>query len=632
MAKTATKPKDTTETHTFGAEISRVLNLMIHALYTNRDIFLRELISNASDACDRLRYEAQTNGALLKDQPELKIHLTIDEKAKTLTIEDSGIGMNHDDLVEHLGTIAKSGTAEFVQQMTGDDKRDASLIGQFGVGFYSAFMVADKVTVESRKAGEEEVWRWESEGTGSYTIAEGEPRPRGTKITLHLKKDTKDYLDRHKLGHIVSTYSDHIGFTITLTDAEGKTHTLNEGSAIWTRNKVDITNAQYQEFYRHLAHSPEQPWAVLHNKAEGKVEYTSLLFIPGITPFDLFRPERRTRVKLYVKRVFITDEGVELVPAYLRFLRGVVDSADLPLNISRETLQKSLVLDKIRESVTSRVLTELKKRAEKDIADYAKFWNNFGAVLKEGLCESTAPRDKILDACRFVTTTNDTLTSLADYQSRMKPGQEAIYYLIGDNLASLKSSPQLEGFTKRGIEVLLLTDHVDDFWTNVTLKYGDILFRSAVKAGADLDKFPLEVESDQPESTEDTKEIGTLIAAMKTLYGDSVCAVRTTRKLSETPICLAIGEGDMDIRMERFLLEHKQLPRRAAKIVEINPAHPVIAALAKRVAAGGVKEETKEALLLLYDQALIAEGEPVPDAGAFARRLGRFMEKGLSSA
>lgn len=628
MAKAAAKSRDTAETRPFGAEVARVLHLMIHALYTNRDIFLRELISNASDACDRLRYEAQTDSTLLKDQPELKIHLALDEKAKTISIEDTGIGMDRDELVEHLGTIARSGTSDFFAQLTGDDSRDVNLIGQFGVGFYSSFMVAEKVAVETRKAGTDETWAWESDGTGSYTIAPGKDRPRGTKITLYLKQDAKDYLDRHKLGHIVATYSDHIGFPITLTDAEGKTHSLNEGSAIWTRNKSDITDAQYHEFYRHLAHSPEEPWAVLHTKAEGKVEYTSLLFIPGIKPFDLFRPERRTRVKLYVKRVFITDEGVELIPAYLRFLRGVVDSSDLPLNISRETLQKSPTLDKIRESVTNRVLSELKKRAEKDLADYVKFWELFGAVLKEGLCESAAPRDKILDACRFYSTASDMLTSLADYKVRMKEGQKAIYYLVGDNLASLRSSPQVEGFVKRGIEVLLLTDHVDDFWTNVTLKYGEIPFRSAIRFGADLDAFPREGEA-TPEPQEDSKEIGALKAAMKELYGDAVREVRTTRKLSDTPICLAVGEGDMDMRMERFLLEHKQLPKRAAKIVEINPTHPVIAELAERVAQDGIKEDTKEALLLLYDQALISEGEPVPDSGAFARRLSRFLAKGL---
>jgi molecular chaperone HtpG len=655
-----TETLEKTETKTFAAETARVLNLMIHALYTNRDIFLRELISNASDACDKLRYEALTNENLLGDAPDLTIHIGYDEKAKTLTITDTGIGMNREDLIANLGTIAKSGTTEFLEKMEQEGAKDVNLIGQFGVGFYASFMVADKVTVESRKAGEEASWAWESDGKGSYDIKPGSARARGTSITLHMKKDAKEYLDRHRLGHIVSTYSDHIGFPITLTDSEGVVHTLNEGGAIWTRPKGEVTDEQHQEFYRHVAHSPEKPWAVMHNKAEGKVEYTSLLYVPGIKPFDLFHPERRARVKLYVKRVFITDEGVELVPPYLRFLRGVVDSADLPLNISRETLQKSPVLDKIRESVTSRVLGDLKKRAEKDPADYVKFWDNFGAALKEGLCEANSPREKILDACRFYSSLplrgragegpskaesapnngphptsplgGEGLTSLTDYKTRMREGQEAIYFLTGDSLAMLKASPQLEGFTKRGIEVLLLTDHVDDFWPNVTQKYGDIPFRSVTKSGADLEKFPLEGDASKAEEqAEHSVDIKGLCAAMQELFGEAVSEVRTTRKLADTPICLGVAEGAMDMRMERFLADHKQLPKRAAKLLEINPVHPVIVTAAAQVAKNGMNEQIADALWLLFDQALIAEGEPVVNAAAFSRRLGALLGKGLAA-
>ena len=629
MSDTETIEKPMSEQHTFDAEIARVLHLMINALYTNRDIFLRELISNASDACDKLRYQAQTDASLFEGKPELSIHLSYDGKAKTLTIEDSGIGMSREDLITHLGTIAKSGTSEFFAQLTGDDKRDANLIGQFGVGFYSAFMVAERVEVLSRKVGEKTAALWSSDGKGRYDIAPAEKAERGTRITLYLKKEASEYLDRHRIAHIVSTYSDHIGFPVVLTDEEGKTHTLNDGSAIWARAKADITEEQYHAFYRHLAHSPEKPWAVFHTKAEGKVEYTSLLFVPGIKPFDLFRPERRTRVKLYVKRVFITEEGVDLIPPYLRFLRGVIDSSDLPLNISRETLQHSPVLGKIRDSVTSRVLGELKKRAEKDAENYQQFWNHFGPVLKEGLCESTAPREKILEVCRFFSTHGEGLTSLADYTSRMKPEQKAMYYLIGDSLASLRTSPQIEGFKKRGLEVLLLTDHVDDFWTNVTLTYGDTPFRSVMKCGADLDAFPVEGEADETASAETSKEMEALIAAMKNLYGSSVRDVRTTRKLAETPMCLAVGEADMDLRMERFLLEHKQLAARAARIVEINPTHPLITALAARIRENAADEAARDALLLLYDQALIAEGEPVADPSSFSKRLSAFLAKGL---
>ena len=651
MAKTAKKPTEqpSTETHAFAAETARVLHLMIHALYTNRDIFLRELISNASDACDKLRYGAQQNSALLKDEPELNIHLSYDEKAGTLTITDTGIGMNRDDMIAHLGTIAKSGTGEFLSNLSGDTAKDVNLIGQFGVGFYSAFMVAERVVVTSRKAGEAERWQWESDGLGSYRVAPAEDGPRGTAITLHLKEEVKkDYTDRHKLGFIVSTYSDHVGFPITLTDAEGVTHTLNDGSAIWARAKSEVTDEQYQEFYRHVAHSPEKPWAVLHNKAEGALEYTNLLFIPGMKPFDLFHPERRRRVKLYAKRVFITDEGVELVPPYLRFLRGVVDSADLPLNISRETLQKSPLLEKICDSVTSRVLSELKKRAERDIEDYTKFWENFGAVLKEGLCEGNAPREKILEACRFYTTYchpersegshngdasatpqhDKILVSLDAYLARKKEGQQAIYFITGDDVAMLANSPQLEGFKKRGIEVLLLADHVDDFWVSVTTSYKGTPLRSVLKAGADLDAFPLdEAEEAKEKEAETSDATQALISRMRTLYGDAVRDIRTTRKLAQTPICLSVGEGDMDMRMERFLAEHKQLPKRMPKIVEINPTHPVIAALAARAADANAAVE--DALWLLLDQAMIAEGEPVADPAGFARRLAAFMERGL---
>jgi molecular chaperone HtpG len=604
MAKAAKKNQEPqTEQHTFDAEISRVLHLMIHALYTNRDIFLRELISNASDACDKLRYEAAQNDALLKDNADLGIRLSFDEKSKTITIEDTGIGMNRGELIANLGTIAKSGTREFFEQI--EKNKDTNLIGQFGVGFYSAFMVSDKVTVETRKAGEDEAWMWESEGLGSYSIAPVPARSRGTRITLHLKADAKEYLDKHKLGFIVKTYSDHVSFPITLTDEEGVTQTLNDGSAIWTRNKSDVTEEQYQEFYRHIAHSPEKPWMVLHNKAEGKVEYTNLLFIPGMKPFDLFHPERKRRVKLYVKRVYITDEGVDLVPAYMRFLRGVIDSADLPLNISRETLQKNAVLTKIRESIASRVLADLKKRAEKEPEEYQKFWSNFGPVLKEGLCEATEPRDKILDACRFHSTHGEGMTSLAEYKSRMKPDQEAIYYITGDSLKALQNSPQIEGFKQRRVEVLLLVDHVDDFWTNVTLKYGETPFRSVLRAGKDFDK--------PEEKAEDTPTITLLIDAMKKLYGEEVRDVRTTTRLADSPVCLAIGEGDMELRMERFLAEHNQLPKRMPKILEVNPNHPLIQKLATA--------PDEDSLWLLLDQARIAEGEPVSDMAAFTKRL-----------
>lgn len=616
------------ESIAFSAEISKVLQLMIHSLYTNKDIFLRELISNASDACDKLRYQALQNDRLYGDDKTLSITISVDEKAKTLTVADTGIGMDREELIANLGTIAKSGTQEFMSQLSGDTKKDASLIGQFGVGFYSSFMVADRVDVHSRKAGDDQAWRWSSEGTGTFTVEEADDCPRGTSITLHLKKaDAKTYLDRFKLRHIVETYSDHIAVPIQLINEDGTEETINEGSAIWTRAKSDITPEQYKEFYHHVSHSPDDPWLTLHNKAEGVIQYTNLLFIPSMKPFDLYHPERRRRVKLYVKRVYITDEGVELVPHYLRFLRGVIDSEDLPLNISRETLQDNPLLRKIREGVTSKVLAELKKKATKDPEGYRTFWEKFGPVLKEGLCESDSPKDKLLQVCRFASTHDESsLTSLDDYISRMKEGQEAIYVITGDDDATLRRSPQLEGFKKYGVEVLLLADHVDDFWVSVNPKYQDKPFKSVTRAGDDLKRFSgVEDKPDETEAkSEDNTDITALIDRLKTLYGAAVRDVRTTAKLAESPVCLAVGEGDMELRLERFLRENKQLPMGTPKILEINPDHPIIATLARQ-AGHESGESFEQTAWLLLDQAKLLEGEPIADTSAFAQRMNALL-------
>ncbi|MBN66442.1 MAG: molecular chaperone HtpG [Rickettsiales bacterium] len=632
-SKKAAASNGKAESIEFSAEISKVLQLMIHSLYTNKDIFLRELISNASDACDKLRYQAVQNDALLDGDAELKIRIAADKDNKTIRVGDNGIGMNRDDLIANLGTIAKSGTQEFIQSLTGDNKKDVSLIGQFGVGFYSAFMVADKVEVRTRKAGEDTGWLWVSEGDGQFTIQPMEDVNRGTEITLHVNDDAKEYLDAFKLKFIAQTYSDHISFPIMLEDAEGNEEKVNEGSAIWARPKSDITDEQYKEFYHHVAHQPDEPWLTLHNKAEGVVEYTNLLYVPSMKPFDLFNPERRRRVKLYVKRVFISDEGVDLVPHYLRFLRGVVDSQDLPLNISRETLQDNPVLKKIRDAITKKVLNELKKKAAKDSEDYLSFWNNFGAVLKEGLCEHDTPRDLLFDACRFYSSHDESAPiSLESYVERMKEGQEHIYYINGDNLDALRHSPQIEGFKKKGIEVLFFTDHVDDFWVNVANKYKDIGFKSVLRAGNDLDTLEGESASDE-ETKEETPsaDMDALITFMKETLGDMVRDVRTTSKLAESPVCLAVNEGDMDPRMERFLLEHKQLPKGTAKILEINPSHPIITSLAKQLGNDGQQEDAKDAVHLLFDQARIIEGEAIEDPSNFARRMSAFMARGLAA-
>ncbi len=621
------------EKHEFSAQISRVLHLMIHALYTNKDIFLRELISNASDACDKLRYQAITAPELLDDDNELGISIKVDEKLNTLEIKDNGIGMSRAELLENLGTIARSGTMEFLSNMTGDAKKDSSLIGQFGVGFYSSFMVADKVTVTSRKAGEKHGHIWESDGLGEFTIASAGEMPRGTSIVLYLKDTEKEFTDNFKIRHIINTYSDHIAFPISQI-IDGEVERVNAGAALWTRQKSEITDEQYQEFYHHVAHSPDKPWLVLHNKAEGAVEYTSLLFVPSLKPFDLFHPERRRRVKLYVKRVFITEENIDLVPHNLRFLRGIIDSADLPLNISRETLQNNPTMKKIRESITLKVLAEINKKAQEDAEGFAKFWDNFGAVLKEGLCEQVPEkeRNRLLDICRFYSSTDEKMVSLAEYIARMKNGQEEIYYLTGDNLEALRRSPQLEGFSSRGIEVLLLSDHVDDFWVNVVHEYQGKLFKSATRANIDLDKLgENKTEEDKKETPENSENIDKLIALLKTAYGAEIKDVRTTSKLTETPACLAVDEGDMDFRMERFLMEHKQLPKRAAKILEINPNHPLVILLAERASKDADGADTLDAAQLLLDQARIVEGEGVVDAAAFAKRLSNFMLKGMAA-
>jgi molecular chaperone HtpG len=607
----------------FDAEISKVLQLMIHSLYTNKDIFVRELISNASDACDKLRHQAILEPNLTKNDAEFKINILLDKKNRTLTFTDNGIGMTREELISNLGTIAKSGTQEFLTQL--ENKKDMPLIGQFGVGFYSSFMVADKVTVVSRHAGSEDCWKWESDGQGEFSIEPAEINLRGTQVTLHLKKDEDQYLDAFRLRHIVTTYSDHISFPISITDDEGKTETVNTASALWMRPKSDITPEQYKEFYHHVAHQPDEPWLTMHNKAEGKLEYTSLLFIPSLKPFDLYHQERKRRVKLYVKRVFITEDNVDVIPQWLRFLRGVIDSEDLPLNISRETLQANPLLGKIRDALVKRVLSELKKKSSD--AEYQKFWQNFGPVLKEGLCEGHAPREEILEVCRFHTTHDAATTSLDDYISRMKPEQEEIFYLIGDTMESLRGTPQLEGFTGRGIEVLLMNDHVDDFWVNVVFDYKGKKFKSITRSDIDLDKIEAKKEEKREDQTDDTA-IKKLCEEMQFILGDKVKEVRTTKKLTDSAVCLGVQEGAMDFRFERFLIEQKQLPAAAAKILEINPAHPIIKALA---AKDGKSPELTDAVWLLFDQARLLEGEALTDPAAFTRRLQGFVEKSLAA-
>ena len=629
MTDTAVPEHAPAETLSFQAEVSRLLDIVAHSLYSEKEIFLRELISNASDACDRLRYAALTEPSLAEGEANFRVVLTPVKSSKTLTIADNGIGMNHDELVENLGTIARSGTAAFMRELTGDDKSDMSLIGQFGVGFYSAFMVADKVEVLSRKAGDDQGWRWTSDGKGSFTIEPAANVARGARITLHLRDGDEEYLEPHRLTQIVKTYSDHIALPIVLADGN-KEETINSASALWTRPRGEITPEQYKEFYHHVGHSFDEPWLTVHARAEGVLEYTYLLFVPSDKPFDLFDPERKSRLKLYVRRVFITDESTELLASYLRFVRGIVDSEDLPLNISREMLQSNPMVARMRRQLTGRVLAELGKKAEEAPDEYAKFWDNFGPVLKEGLYEDREQRDALLGLARFRSTTRDGLVTLDQYIEAMRPGQEAIYTITGDNLDLLQKSPQLEGFRARGVEVLLLTDPIDEFWVPSVGTYKEKPFKSATRGGVDLDKIaPTDDTKDEAEKPEPPAKLASLIAIFKLALGDAVKDVRSSARLTDSAVCLIADEGDLDMHLERLLKQHRQLDTAAKRILELNPRHPLIERLSASVGESGASEKLSEYAWLLLDQARIVEGEQLPDPPAFARRLATLLERGL---
>ena len=624
----------------FDVEVGKILNLMINSLYTNKDVALRELVSNASDACDKLRYLAAQNPDLVRD--ELKIIITTNKEKKQLIIADNGIGMNRDDLIANLGTIARSGTENFIKSLTGDKQKDVQLIGQFGVGFYSSFMIAGKVEVISRKFDDEKSWKWESQGSGNFTISESEEKiERGTKVILHLKDDASDFLDRFHIKHVVQTYSDHINFKIEFipenVDDGAKVETLNSASALWTKPASEIISEQYQNFYKHISHLPGDPFMTIHNKVEGLISYTNLLFVPGMKPFDLFHPDRKTSVKLYVKKVFISED-LNLVPANMRFLRGLVDSDDLSLNISRENLQHSAVLEKIRKSVVSKVLSELKKKALESEEEYLKFWNNFGAVLKEGLCESSEFREKILEICRFYSSKSpEKLITLAEYLDGVKPGQDKIYFLTGESVEKIKASPQLEVFLQKDVEVLFLTDAVDEFWVTVVLPYKEKEFQSINRHDVDLkniDKNPAE-KNEEEQKSEEIKDITAshfeasqfegLVKFIKEVLGEKIKEARISKKLTDSPVCLAIDAGSMDIRLERFLLEQKQIQASSAKILEVNPSNKIIKNLNETYADEAKKSSARDTITTLFDIACIMEDEPIKDAKDFSRRIQNLM-------
>jgi len=608
----------------FQAEVTKLLHLMVHSVYSEREVFLRELISNASDACDKLRYEALKNDTLMQAGGDLRITISLDKKSKVLTIADTGIGMNAKELADNLGTIARSGTQAFMEQMETAKKKgdkDTSLIGQFGVGFYSSFMIAEHVDVVSRRAGAKRVNVWSSDGTGTYTVSEykGDDAPeRGTSIRLKLRKDAKEFLEDQRLQYVVRTYSDHVSHPIYLGDEQ-----VNSGSAIWARGKSDVTDEQHREFFGHVAGVIGDPAMTIHYRAEGRNEYSVLLYVPGEKPFDLFDPERKGKQKLYVRRVFITDEA-EMLPSYLRFVRGVIDSEDMPLNISREMLQDNPTVHAIRKAVTKRVLNELKKCADKKPEVFANIWSAFGSVIKEGLYEDMERRDQLYDICRFRSTVSEgkETVSLADYVSRMKENQSGIYYLTGDDAAKAEVSPQLEGYKARGIEVLLLTDPVDAFWVRTSLGYDGKQFKSVTQGGADLDEIPLEDKKDKNDKSDDAATAA-LMTALKTALGEAVQDVAKSTRLTSSPVCIVAGDQGFDRTLEKYLAQQQGKTSISAPVLEINPDHALIAKLAERAGKG---EDMGDAARLLLDQAVILEGEVPEDAVGFADRLSKLMQ------
>jgi molecular chaperone HtpG len=610
------------EVFSFQTEVGQLLDIVAGSLYSNREIFLRELVSNASDACDKLRYASLTDTGLAQTSDEFAITLAVDKNAGTLSVSDNGIGMNHQDLLDTLGTIARSGTGAFIEALKAEDKEKVGLIGQFGVGFYSAFMVADQVHVQTRKAGDTDSWLWSSDGKGSFSIEPGQKDITGTTVVLHLKKDAEEFLEDQRIRHIIKTYSDHISFPVKLGD-----DALNTASAIWTRASKDITEEQHTEFYRHVSHAFDEPWHVMHNRVEGAVNHTSLLYVPSSPPLDLFDADRKSHVKLYVNRVFISDTTQDLIPAYLRFLRGIVDSQDLSLNVSREMLQSDPTMAKIKTSISKKVLSELKKKA-KDTDAYATFWTNFGAVLKEGLVEDPALRDRLLEVCHFSSTGTEGLTTLKGYIERLKDKQEAIYYITGEDSSKIAKSPHLEGFKAKGIEVLLLSDHVDEFWLQHVTEFDGKPLKSITRGAADLDNIAS--DEDTPKN-DDKTDLANLIAAFKVVLGDSVKDIRSSKRLTDSPVCLIADDGDMDVNLERLLMRHGQLQSGMPRVLELNPTHLIISKLNDRAQTDNAStdELLGDAAHLLFDQARIVEGEDVADPVEFVRRLSSVLSKAL---
>ncbi|WJW74772.1 molecular chaperone HtpG [Thiohalobacter sp. IOR34] len=615
------------ETLEFQTEVRQLLNLMIHSLYSNKEIFLRELISNASDACDKLRFEALSDDALFEADSDLKIRIRIDRKARTLTVSDNGVGMNREEVVENIGTIAKSGTRQFFESLTGDQAKDAQLIGQFGVGFYSAFIVADKVTVETRRAGltAEHGVRWVSDGEGSYTLETIEREARGTDVTLHLREGEEEFLEPYRIRAIVKKYSDHISLPIELLEGEeGKEEwqQINSAEALWARPKNEITDEEYKEFYKHVAHDFEDPLTWTHNRVEGTQSYISLLYVPQRAPFDLYDRERRHGIKLYVRRVFIMDDAEQLMPHYLRFVRGVVDSDDLPLNVSREILQHNKLIDTIRAASVKKVLGLLEGLARNEPEKYATFWREFGKVMKEGPAEDYANRERIARLLRFSSTHTDSEeqnVSLEDYLQRMKPGQKKIYYITAESFAAARHSPHLEVFRNKGIEVLLLWDRVDEWMMSHLTEFDGKPLASVAKGDLDLDELEDEAQKKQAEEAEgEYKEV---LERMQKVLGEQVSAVRISHRLTESPACLVLGEQDMAVHLQQMLRQAGHEVPISRPALEINPGHPLVRQLKEIEDEQRFEDWTR----VLFDQALLAEGGHLEDPASFVRRLNGLL-------
>lgn len=613
----------------FQAEVQQILHLVTHSLYSNKEIFLRELVSNASDACDKLRFEALDNAGLYEDAPSLEVRVFFDAEQKTLTIRDNGIGMSADEAVQHLGTIARSGTREFMSRLEGDQKKDANLIGQFGVGFYSGFIVADRITVESRRAGlkADEAVRWSSTGTGDFEVESITRAERGTDVILHLREGEDEFLSTWKLKSIIGKYSDHISLPILMKkeewDADKKAtvvkdewETVNKAAALWARSKSDVTEAEYHEFYKQISYDSQDPLSYTHNRVEGRTEYTQLLYVPAKAPFDLWNRDKRGGVKLYVKRVFIMDDAEALMPVYLRFVKGVIDSADLPLNVSRELLQESRDVKAIREGSTKRVLSMLEDLAENHAEQYATFWREFGAVLKEGVGEDHANQERLAKLLRFASTHADEGVSFADYVARMKEGQEAIYYITADSLTAAKGSPQLEVFRKKGIEVLLLTDRVDEWMLSHLYEFDGKPLQSVAKGAVDLGKLQDEAEKKQAEAA--AQAFKPLLEKLQAALKDRAKEVRATTRLVDSPACLVVDEGAMSGHLARLLQQAGQAAPQTQPILEVNPDH----ALVKKLADSPHFDDLAH---VLFDQAVLAEGGQLGDPAAHVQRMTRLL-------